>query len=324
MNSVVTSADTVVGDLANAIEGDTSAAFLAGHFLPSVRVAHQDVGLDRFDALEAREIQIPQGRQAFLEFIADWQKKYNANLKIGIISTLILPLAACGGGGGGGLGGAFGGGSGGKVVDGYISGATVSRVDGSGNTVTTDANGNFTGLTGSGAIKITGGTDISTGLAFEGTLTAPDGSSVVTPLTTLVQKLIEDDPNTTEEEAITAVKNAFGLTGGFDVDLKTVDPVATNNEALFKAGVQVANIMTMGAKALTGSGVQTDASLAIDAVADALVSSIKSGNDISHINTNLKDVLEAAGVDATISSYAASIISASNSNVSDSTRLRTH
>lgn len=309
MNSVVTSAETVVGDLANAIDRDTSAAFLAGHFLPSVRVAHQEVGLDRFDALEAREIQIPQGRQAFLEFIADWQKKYNANLKIGIISTLILPLAACGGGGGGGLGGAFGGGSGGKVIDGYISGATVSRVDGSGNTVTTDANGNFTGLTGSGAIKITGGIDISTGLAFEGTLTAPDGSSVVTPLTTLVQKLIDDGES--EADALSAVKAAFNLTE----DLKTVDPVATSNEALFKAGVQVANIMTMGAKALTGSGTEGNSSSAIDMVATALAAQIKgAAAPVALDSTALNTVLQSAGVSSTIANDAASIISASNTN----------
>ncbi|WP_417844962.1 beta strand repeat-containing protein [Thalassospira sp.] len=316
MNSVVTSAETVVGDLANAIDRDTSAAFLAGHFLPSVRVAHQDVGLDRFDALEAREIQIPQGRQAFLEFIADWQKKYNANLKIGIISTLILPLAACGGGGGGGLGGAFGGGSGGKVIDGYISGATVSRVDGSGNTVTTDANGNFTGLTGSGAIKITGGTDISTGLAFEGTLTAPDGSSVVTPLTTLVQKLIEDGES--EADALSAVKAAFNLTE----DLKTVDPVATSNQALFKAGVQVANIMTMGAKALTGSGAATDSESAIDMVVKSIAAQVKDANtQVTFNDTTLDTVLKNAGVDPTLSADAASIISASNTNVGKATSI---
>ncbi|WP_158091289.1 beta strand repeat-containing protein [Thalassospira mesophila] len=315
MNSIVASADTVVGGLANAIDRDTSAAFLAGHFLPSVRVAHQDVGLDRFDELEAREIQIPQGRQAFLEFIADWQKKYNANLKIGIISTLILPLAACGGGGGG-LGGVFGGGSGGKVVDGYISGATVSRVDGSGNTVTTDANGNFTGLTGSGAIKITGGTDISTGLAFEGTLTAPGGSSVVTPLTTLVQKLIDDGES--EEDALSAVKAAFNLTE----DLKAVDPVATSNQALFKAGVQVANIMTMGAKALTGSGAEGNSSSAIDMVATALAAQIKgAAAPVTLDSAALNTVLQSAGVSTTIANDAASIISASNTNVGNATSI---
>ena len=97
MNSVDASAQAVVGELATAIDRDTNAAFLAGHFLPSIRVAHQDVDLDEFAGQQTREIEIPRGRKAFLQFIADWQQKYQANLKLGIVSTLILPLAACGG-----------------------------------------------------------------------------------------------------------------------------------------------------------------------------------------------------------------------------------
>ncbi|WP_073957182.1 bluetail domain-containing putative surface protein [Thalassospira sp. TSL5-1] len=309
MNSVDASAQAVVGELVAAIDRDTNAAFLAGHFLPSIRVAHQDVDFDVFAGQQTREIEIPRGRKAFLEFIADWQKKYQANLKLGIVSTLILPLAACGGGGGG-LGSAFGGGSGGRVVDGYISGATVSRVNGSGNTVTTDANGNFTGLTGSGAIQITGGTDISTGLAFNGKLTAPDGSTVVTPLTTLVQSLI--DSGETETDALNAVKAAFNVTE----DLKTVDPVATNNTELFKAGVQVANILTMGAKAITGaSGGQSEAD-AIKSVADALAATLKGVNTTVTLDSSaINNVLQNAGVDTTLSGDTASIISASNTNI---------
>ncbi|WP_133125885.1 beta strand repeat-containing protein [Thalassospira marina] len=308
MNSVEASAQAVVGELANAIDRDTNAAFFAGHFLPSIRVAHQDVDLDAFAGQQTREIEIPQGRKAFLEFIADWQKKYQANLKLGIVSTLILPLAACGGGGG--LGGVFGGGSGGRVVDGYISGATVSRVNGSGNTVTTDANGNFTGLTGTGAIQITGGTDISTGLAFNGTLTAPDGSTVVTPLTTLVQSLI--DSGETEEDALNAVKAAFNVTE----DLKTVDPVATSNTALFKAGVQVANILTMGAKAITGSSSTQSESDAIKSVADALATTLKGAVGAVNLDSSaINTVLTNAGVDTTLSNDTASIISASNTNI---------
>ncbi|RCK41490.1 hypothetical protein TH25_23470 [Thalassospira profundimaris] len=311
MNSVDASAQAVVGELATAIDRDTNAAFLAGHFLPSIRVAHQDVDLDEFAGQQTREIEIPRGRKAFLQFIADWQQKYQANLKLGIVSTLILPLAACGGGGGGGLAGALGGGgSGGRVVDGYISGATVSRVNGSGNTVTTDANGNFTGLTGTGAIQITGGTDISTGLAFNGKLTAPDGSTVVTPLTTLVQSLI--DSGESETDALNAVKAAFNVTE----DLKTVDPVATNNTDLFKAGVQVANILTMGAKAITGAaGGQSEAD-AIKSVADALATSIKGANAAVNLDSSaITNVLQNAGVDTTLSGDTASIISASNTNI---------
>ncbi|MFS8138792.1 MAG: hypothetical protein ACMG50_11765, partial [Thermomonas sp.] len=79
------------------------------------------------------------------------------------------------------------------VVDGYVSGATVF-VDGNGNgkldagefSTMTDASGNFVlpaGITG-GGIVASGGTDLLTGKAFKGTLTAAAGSTVINPITT--------------------------------------------------------------------------------------------------------------------------------------------
>ena len=84
----------------------------------------------------------------------------------------------------------------GHVIEGYIAGATVFA-DANGNGVldlgeahtTTNADGSFTLTGGTGPIVMFGGTDVSTGLAFKGTLKAPMGSTVVTPLTTLVAEL---------------------------------------------------------------------------------------------------------------------------------------
>ncbi len=76
---------------------------------------------------------------------------------------------------------------GGSAQDGYIIGGTVSYVNGSGGTATTGADGSFTLTGGTGAIMLTGGTDNASGLLFGGTLTAPAGSTILSPLTTLIE-----------------------------------------------------------------------------------------------------------------------------------------
>ena len=81
----------------------------------------------------------------------------------------------------------------GHVEDGYISGATVfadANADGILNNgeafAITDATGGFTLIGGSGNIVMTGGTDMTTHLANTIVMGAVEGSTVVTPLTTLI------------------------------------------------------------------------------------------------------------------------------------------
>jgi hypothetical protein len=116
-----------------------------------------------------------------------------------------------------------------RATDGYISGATVFP-DANGNGVldtgeasaTTDSYGRFTfTTTPSGPLVMTGGTDTSTGLANTQTLTAPAGGSSVTPLSTLVQKLVASGDTLTSAEL--AVNKALGLPA--DTDLSAFDPV---------------------------------------------------------------------------------------------------
>ena len=123
-------------------------------------------------------------------------------------------------------------------IHGYISGGTVFAdannngvLDGGEVSTTTDANGNFTLAAGAAPLVSFGGTDISTGLAFTGTLKAPAGSTVVTPLTTLVSDL---GGNTAK------VLTALGLPGG--TNLSTLDPVAAaqgGNPAALLAVAQI-------------------------------------------------------------------------------------
>ena len=58
------------------------------------------------------------------------------------------------------------------------------------------------------ALLATGGTDISTGLAFTGLLRAPAGSTMITPLTTLVQGLLDADTSTGSAAAKLAAAQA--------------------------------------------------------------------------------------------------------------------
>jgi VCBS repeat-containing protein len=108
---------------------------------------------------------------------------------------------------------------GGRIVDGYIAGATVFA-DANNNGIldpgeahtTTNADGSFTLVGGSGPLISMGGTDVSTGLAFDGVLKAPAGSTVITPLTTLIAALVPNNATQLQIDAASdQVAAALGL-----------------------------------------------------------------------------------------------------------------
>ena len=160
--------------------------------------------------------------------------------------AIALGAAAAGGGGGGG--GETGPSTiSGYVIDGYISGATVTR-EFDANSVTTNGSGFFSGLQGSGILTATGGVDISTGLPFTGVLRAPDGSTVITPLTTMMVQLSQQFGfNNSDAESV--IKTALGLDSR--LNLLTTDPLAeaSANVDLLIAGVKVASLLSMAATA---------------------------------------------------------------------------
>ncbi|WP_162906485.1 calcium-binding protein, partial [Algihabitans albus] len=149
----------------------------------------------------------------------------------------------------------------GRAVDGYISDATVFR-DANGNGVlddgevstTTDLNGNFSLTGGSGPLVMFGGTDISTGLPFGGTMKAPADATVISPLTTLVHELVEAGTDVGTAQA--QVAQALGIPSSFQ--MLTTDPVAATvagaegaAEAM-KAGVLIANTAAQVQSAIEG------------------------------------------------------------------------
>lgn len=148
------------------------------------------------------------------------------------LSLTIVPiLVACGGGDGGSalpsispqaraLTTATG-----KAVDGYLSAASVlcdannnGVADSGESVVLTDSQGNFVFSPAcSSAIVVSGGTNIDTGLPFTGLLKGPVGSTIVTPLTTLMT----NGGLTAAQLAVT-----LGLPAGTDVT--QIDPAAKN------------------------------------------------------------------------------------------------
>ncbi len=202
-----------------------------------------------------------------------------------------LAVAGAAGGGGGGGGGSDGGSGStapletGTAIDGYLVNATVFQdVNGNGifdsgepNT-TTDAQGNY-------AIAIDpsnptaklvsiGGTDSSTGQPFTGTLTAPAGSTVISPLTTLVQSLVEANADSETPLSVADANEQLAAALGLDsgTNLLELDPVEAienatdpSDAAAFAAAAQVAAVISAAAATQDDAQGSSDASEAVAA-----------------------------------------------------------
>ena len=132
----------------------------------------------------------------------------------------------------------------GKAIDAYLRGATVffdqdgnGKLDAGEISTTTDKNGNYVLNVPNGAkgvIRAVGGVNVnpdgSDGAPNTATLSAPlilDGNGQVslnvTPVTTLVQSLIQSDPTLNPAQAVIKLASALGVSG---LNLLTFDPIA--------------------------------------------------------------------------------------------------
>ncbi|MBR0950712.1 VCBS domain-containing protein [Bradyrhizobium canariense] len=215
-----------------------------------------------------------------------------------------------------------------RAVDGYIAGAFVfadtnnnGTFDAGEASAVTNADGSFTLHNPSGTLIMTGGTDVSTGLAFTGTLKAPEGSTVVTPLTTLITSLAVGD--VTAADATLLVAAAFHLDG---VELTTFDPVPfaiggdATATAVLSAGVQVQSTVAQ----ISAVGGSQDA--VFGAIADAITAAGNNPVDLSDTATGgaLETIATASGVSQDALSTVVSVVSASNTviqNAADVTAI---
>lgn len=116
----------------------------------------------------------------------------------------------------------------GIATDGYILGATVFA-DANENGVldegeasdTTDIYGNYELSDAVGTLTLIGGVDISTNLMFNTVMSAPDGSTMITPYTTIIDKMMKLDDTISIEDANAILLEALSLEEG--IDLLTLD-----------------------------------------------------------------------------------------------------
>lgn len=225
----------------------------------------------------------------------------------------------------------------GTVVDGYISGATVF-IDHDRNgepslgevVASTDAQGKFnlpSGIMSFGPIVITGGIDISTGEPFDGRMSAPAGSTVVSPVTSIIDRLTEDN-SITVQSAIELVSTAFAIE---EVDLLNFDAINAITDPASDSGmeqtalrfqsaaVQINTSVNQIAALLEGVGVTSDEAGGIDiaysAIASVLAEASANGSQ-PILNSDFR-----LGEKETVQSVLASAVEISLANAEESRAL---
>ena len=155
------------------------------------------------------------------------------------------------------------------ALDGYLFGATVGYDNGSGGidpnqpTAMTGPTGQFLLEGGTGPIVLTGGTDTATGLPFTGTMQTPAGSSILSPITTLIEAVIVAGGNDTTAAGLAnaqrLVESALGLSTTQDLtafdpegtllDLQSTPADQATAQSVFLSGAALLNVETLIAAA---------------------------------------------------------------------------
>jgi len=122
--------------------------------------------------------------------------------------------------------------------------------------------------------------------AFEGVLKAPEGSSVVTPLTSAIQSLMDNNSSISAADAEATIKTAMGLTD-VGVSLTEFDPYngieGANSEAAKKIlakQTQLQILVHTAAATIAGADASTNVDDAMANVFDALVESMDTGVEV--------------------------------------------
>lgn len=209
----------------------------------------------------------------------------------------------------------------GTAIDGYVANALVFRdVDGDGvldtgeYSTTTNGGGTFTVQGSGGIIIVRGGTDTTTNQAPLFDLKAPAGSTVVTPLTTLMVA-VSTDSSVGTAQAESLVKAMLGLSN--TIALTTLDPIASFATLDGKA-VLSATVTTVATINAVSKLLGTDASAVINALADIagqgqFFSLTETGNLLTLINL----VAQQAGTQTTNADALAVALASANQTVAD-------
>ncbi|MDP1784147.1 MAG: DUF4214 domain-containing protein, partial [Sulfuricurvum sp.] len=238
----------------------------------------------------------------------------------------------------------------GTVMDGYINGATVfldsnfnGKLDTGEASTTTNTTGGYSLAGGIGQLVSTGGIDMTTNAANKAVFTSSMGSTIISPVSTLVAQKMADGASI--EVAQTAIKAALGITS--NINLSTVNPLsvigsATATDAeksvalkLQAANVQVNNILSNAVSALTGAGETMDAtklaavmSSAAGTIAAQFTTAAAAGTVVnlssaSFINTVLTGVASTASSSTIMASMNTNAQSVANVLADNNTKIDT-
>ncbi|MDP2282677.1 MAG: hypothetical protein Q8L06_00950, partial [Pseudohongiella sp.] len=193
----------------------------------------------------------------------------------------------------------------GTAIDGYVSGATIFiDVNNNGEhdigepITTTDSKGDFVfneDVLPEGILIGKGGIDLATGQAFQGKMTAPGGAAVISPLTTLVQQMMSNQPGKSQAAVEDDIFRALDIPR---VDLSSFDPIqaglntnSTRDAQVIAAKVQavtsqLVNVITVSSSVTTklAPGNTNGNQGAVSALATAIQQAASSGSSINLSN----------------------------------------
>ncbi len=181
----------------------------------------------------------------------------------------------------------------GAALDGYISNGRVffdangngvqdanepgTQTDGQGHfnlavdVATFDQNHNGQLDANEGHLVLVGGTDIATGLPNSGSLSAPLGATVVTPLTTVIDQLQRQNPALTSAQGAQLLLGALGVPASVSgsVNVLTYDPFNAaqagdpNATAIQNAAAKISDTVAQASALLSGATSQSSAQLSV-------------------------------------------------------------
>ncbi len=174
-----------------------------------------------------------------------------------------------------------------------------------------------------GRLVVADGLDIATGLPLRTVMTAPVGSTVVNPLTTLTQTMLEQNPGMTTTQAQATVQQALGITN--NVDLSHYDALAgsaTNDPAavsVLSAAAQIQDTVVQIAALVSSAATNHSPEDAAATVMQALAARAQTDGTLNlgtlaGVSNLITQSLAAAGtqMSSNVTSGAASVISSVN------------
>jgi hypothetical protein len=159
-------------------------------------------------------------------------------------------------------------------------------------------------------IIIKGGVNVDTGAINQIELTAPAGYSVINPLSTLVNEIINSDNDKTVDQAEQILSQALGISLGEGQDLSSYDPFSDNSENAIDNQVANAKIATVlavaaAADANDDSGESQIEKNVLDSIVESAVSEVPFTIDAEYVSTLLtgldNEILD--DVEAAINSF---------------------